>query len=219
VESRTRSSPPARMPVSANTQYPSPPSHLLIPHSEHSRAERHANLDSTETARFRAREMMAVTQARQGQAQPHSAPLPNTLMSALSTLNASPGEWEGRKTKKDVLTSFCVHQIETCQHFEAFEQQFYAPLRWSGIIDNAEVCDALEPIRALAQMHQDLLERLKRDSDMTARDPYAKPKFCSFVHDTFFEMREPFKRYIANFDRTFLSFTNWKATNRAFSHV
>lgn len=136
--------------------------------------------------------------------QPKSLPLPNVLKSALGpaglTSVAQSGERRERKSKKEALTSFCLHQIETCRQFDWYVQTYYTPLRTTGVISVQEVLKALDPICELAQMHKELLERLQRDSDMAAIDPYAKPQFCSFVHDTFAQMRGPFKIYMDNFD-------------------
>lgn len=85
---------------------------------------------------------------------------------------------------------------------------------------DASELEALEPMHEIIQMHQELLQRLQRDSDMAASDPLgSKPQFCSIVHDTFFELRNPFRIYMENFDKMFEILTNWKASNAAFSQI
>ena len=149
---------------------------------------------------------------------PHSAPLPGALVFALSQSTESRGERKEIKSKQDVLRSFYDHQMEVCQHFDAYGQQFNQCFFQDGIISADEYCEMLQPIRTLALMHHDLLEQLQRDSDRSARS-IAKPKFWSLVHDTFFEMREPFKAYMGKFDCMFQNLSYWKATNPAFCQV
>jgi len=155
--------------------------------------------------------------------QPKSLPLPHALKLALSSGPAAEAhgrERRERKSKKDLVTSFCLHQMETCQQLDAYEQQYYTPLRSAGVLSAHEVSVALgSGICELAQMHHDLLERLQRDSDLSSRDPFAKPQFGALVHDAFFELRKPFQIYMDNFDNMFQLLTEWKSTNASFSQV
>lgn len=98
--------------------------------------------------------------------------------------------------------------------------RFCSALKSAAVVDASELEAFQAPMRELIQMHEELLQRLQRDSDMAACDPLSsKPQFCSIVHDTFFELRNPFKNYIENFDSMFEILTNWKANNVGFSQM
>ena len=109
-------------------------------------------------------------------------------------------------------------QIDVCQKFDVY-LKFYHAMKSADIVDSSEL-EALDSMYAIIQMHKELLQRLQRDSDMAAADPLgSKPQFCSIVHDTFFELRNPFRIYMETFDKMFEILTNWKANNAAFSQM
>ena len=148
----------------------------------------------------------------------HSLHAPS-LASALAERQLPPQSAARRDELAACKTAFCVHQIEVCQQFESYVHQFYTPLRTEALVDVAEVCGMLDPIRSLVQLHRELLERLQRDSDMVAREPRAKSHFCSVVHDVFADMRGPFKIYMENFDDMFDTYTKWNATSPRFARM
>ena len=155
---------------------------------------------------------------------PHAASLTSALAGCeVSAHNPANQSLPRAVSRVDELaatkTAFCLHQIEVCLQFESYVHQFYTPLRTVALVDASEMCATLDPIRALAQLHRALLERLQRDSDMVGREPLAQSQFCFIVHDVFSDMRGPFKIYIENFDSMFEMLTKWKATVPQFAKM